>query len=363
MALTRSFPTQVPSGQPITDTRRTTAGLVARNADGTPRAGVFPSGTTPIVTGRASMGYDIAPFLAATSRINTGVELIANDAVTLLAPAGYAAPSANSRIDVIWVRSQFMQHADTNNDVVFGLTQGTAAPVPTKPTIPQGALELATAEILSTTTTTATVVITQTHPFTAAAGGTVWMRNAAEMAAWAAPNGAKVLRLDIGFEFERVGGAWVNFLAKTPVAIMRRTSVALAAATGDYRNIAATAAWTATGGQLRGGMTYNNGIIVPIDGWYEVWWALRGLDPAPATIVGIAVNKDTGVGGDDMWAIGHMLVNIVTVGSASAKVKLSANDKLILFAYASSGTTTIVPNPSAGKAQTPQWGARWVEPV
>lgn len=215
MALTRSFPTQVPAGQPITDTRRTTAGLVVRNADGTPRPGVFPAAATPIVTGRASMGYDIAPFLAATSRLNTGVELISNDAVTLLAPAGYAAPQSNSRIDVIWVRSQFMQHADTNNDVVFGVTQGVAAPIPAKPAIPTGALELATATILSTTTTTATVVITQTFQYTASAGGAVWFRNGTDLATWTPADGALAYRIDSAEIYQRRAGAWKLALGDT----------------------------------------------------------------------------------------------------------------------------------------------------
>lgn len=201
MALNRSFPTQHPSGTPITDTRRVAAGLIVRNADGTPRAGVFPSNGNPIVSGRASMGYDVAPFLAATSRINTGVELIANDAVTIVTTT--PAPSSNSRIDVIWVRAQFVQHADANNDVVFGVTQGVAAPVPSKPAIPTGALELATAEILSTTTQTSTVVITQTHPYTAAAGAPVLMRSRAELDAWAAPAGAIARTLDSDLEWVR----------------------------------------------------------------------------------------------------------------------------------------------------------------
>lgn len=206
MTLTRSFPTQNPAGLPITDNRRVFAGLVARNSDGTPRAGVLPAHANPLVTGRASMGYDVAPFVAATSRINTGIELVANDAVTTVPTT--AAPAANSRIDVIWVRSQFVQHVDANNDVVFGVTQGTAAAVPTKPTIPVGALELATATILSTTTTTATVVITQTHPYTAAQGGVVWLRNQPEQDAYTPANGALGFRLDTGATLLRVAGAW-----------------------------------------------------------------------------------------------------------------------------------------------------------
>lgn len=204
MTLARSFPTQNPTGLPITDTRRVTAGLIARNADGTPRPGVFPTSTALLVTGRATaplMAYDVAPFLAATSRLNTGVELIANDASTTVATT--AAPGSNSRIDVIWVRSQFVQHADANNDVVFGVTQGVAALTPTKPAIPAGALELAIAEILSTTTQTSTAVITQTHPYTAAAGAPVLMRNRTELDAWSAPAGAIARTLDTDLEWVR----------------------------------------------------------------------------------------------------------------------------------------------------------------
>lgn len=179
MALTDTFPTQDAGGLSITDTRLVMAGLVAQNADGTPRPGVLASGTAPLVTGKASMAYDIAPFKAALSRIAGGVELVANDAVASVATT--AAPSANSRLDVIYVRSRFTQHADGSNVPEFGVAKGTAAAIPTKPVIPAGALELATAEITSTTTTTGTAVITQSAPFTAATGAVVPFRNATEM--------------------------------------------------------------------------------------------------------------------------------------------------------------------------------------
>lgn len=206
MALTKTYPTQDASGLSVTDTRRVTAGLIVRNADGTPRPGIFPAHTNALVTGRASMGYDVAPFLAATSRLNTGVELVANDAVTIVATT--AAPGANSRIDVIWVQSRFVQHADASNLPVFGVTQGSAAAVPTKPAIPAGALELATAEVLSTTTTTATAVITQTHQYTAAAGGVVLVRSKAELDAWNASNGSRAMALDTDLVWIRRAGTW-----------------------------------------------------------------------------------------------------------------------------------------------------------
>ena len=165
---------------------------------------------------------------------------------------------------------------------------------------------------------------------------------------------------DTGYVYLRAGGAWQIVGGITPIALMRRTAAALTATSGDYRNISASAAWTATGGRLRGGMTYSNGIVVPVGGTYEVFWGMRGKDPAPASFAGIAINKDTGVGGDDMWALGHMTANILTIGTASARVVLNANDKLTLFAYAESGTLTVMDSPSG--VQGTQWGARWVAP-
>lgn len=282
MALTKTFPTQDASGLPITDTRRVLAGLVARNADGTPRAGIFPAHANPLVTGRASMGYDVAPFLAATSRVNTGIELIANDAVTVVATT--AAPAANSRIDVIWVQPRFVQHADASNLPQFGVTQGVAAAVPAKPAIPAGALELATAEILSTTTTTATVVITQTHPYTAGAGAAVWLRNNAD--AWAAPDGSTAYRVDLKRMMDRVGGAWIT--QGSGVAV--RTSTAQATG-GAYVPTAVT--WNLEDYDTDGfhsTAANTSRLVAPAAGQYQVTAKLRGLSTVYATGVQLGKN-------------------------------------------------------------------------
>lgn len=200
MALTRTFPTQSAEGQPIAHTRRVVAGRYARNADGTPRPGILPAHTGPLVTGRASMSFDIAPFHAVTARTAAGAEEVANDASTTFAPTGYAAPPSNSRIDVIWELSQFGSPvaADGSNEPVFGITLGNPAPIPQKPSIPPGTFELATVEIPSSATTmqSSGVVITPTHQFTAAAGAPVLMRNRTELEAWAAPVGATARTLD-----------------------------------------------------------------------------------------------------------------------------------------------------------------------
>lgn len=205
--MTDSLPTGDAGGLTVADERLILSGLIAKNSDGTPRVGVFPAGTGILVTGRASMGYDVAPFKAATSRTGTGVELLANDASTTVATT--AAPGANSRIDVIWVRPQFTANTDPGNVPLLGVTQGTAAGIPTKPPIPAGALELATAEIPSSATTTASVVITQTAPMTAAAGGVVPVRSGAELTAFAAADGTTARLLTSGASFRRQAGAWV----------------------------------------------------------------------------------------------------------------------------------------------------------
>lgn len=213
MTLTRSLPTQHASGLPLIDERRTTMGLFARNADGSVRTGVLPSHQNALVTGRASMGYDIAAFNAVTARTAAGAEQIANDGSVTVTTT--AAPTANSRIDAIYVRAQFVVLGDASNDVIFGVVQGTAAVSPAKPSIPAGALELATATIPSTATTTTSsgVVITPTHPYTAAAGGIVLMRSLTERDAWAAPENAIVRVIGSGAEYRRVGAAWERRVA------------------------------------------------------------------------------------------------------------------------------------------------------
>lgn len=206
MTLTKTFPTDRPAGLPVADTRLINAGMVECNTAGVPRVGILPAHYNPLVTGTAGMSYQVAAFNAVTSRSGNGVEFIANDGATSVATT--AAPGANSRIDVIWVRSLFTTYADGSSDPVFGVTQGVAAASPSKPSIPAGALELATAVILSTTTQTSTAVITQTHPYTAMEGGSVPLRNQTEQDAWAPANGATAFRIDTGRMYVRGGDAW-----------------------------------------------------------------------------------------------------------------------------------------------------------
>lgn len=184
MTIRNSFPTDTPTGLDVLDTRLALAGLVVRDANGAPRTGVFPGGADVLVTGTGSMAYAVAEFVAATSRTGTGVELLANEGTTLVPTA--AAPSANARIDIVYVRSRFAGQGDAAAAAELGVVHGAAALSPVPPLLPAGALELARSRVpAGVTSTSATgVVITQTAPFTAGAGGTVPFRNRTDLDAW-----------------------------------------------------------------------------------------------------------------------------------------------------------------------------------
>jgi hypothetical protein len=129
------------------------------------------------------MNVSVARFQGAAVR-DGGIILLANDgAANVLLDA---APGANSRIDVIYSKqndaSGTVTVPDANNTALLTFVKGTAGAVPVKPTLPVGALELATVLIPSgaTATNSAGVVITQTAQFTASSGGTVSVRNLAE---------------------------------------------------------------------------------------------------------------------------------------------------------------------------------------
>ncbi|MGG7507965.1 hypothetical protein [Plantibacter sp. YIM 135249] len=225
MALTNTFPTGLPTGLSIADTRRIIAGLIVRDTTGAPRLGVIPRHFIPIVTSTSSMAYAVGAFEAVVSRTGVGVELVVNDGTTNVPTT--AAPAANSRIDVVWVRARFSASGDTADAPEFGVTQGTASSSPVKPTLPLGALELATATVPSAATSTNSpgVVINQTHLYTAAAGGTVAVRTPAELLAFAAQDGQSAYVVSGGYGAARTGGQW---LPDGPIATTFTSAITLA---------------------------------------------------------------------------------------------------------------------------------------
>ncbi|MGG7510915.1 hypothetical protein [Plantibacter sp. YIM 135249] len=247
MALTNSFPTGLPAGLSIIDTRKTVAGLIAQNAVGAPRLGVLSSSTPQLVAATTSMSYTVAAASFATSRTGQGVELVANDGTVTIATT--AAPASNSRMDVIWVRARFTASGDASGAPEINVTQGAASGTvpPPKPSIPAGALELATAQIPSTATATNSsgVIITQTHQFTAASGGVVPFRSNAERDAWIPPSGQYGA---VGNQlFVSNGSTWVIASTRRLGNARRNTDLVIAGPGAVWTDLLAVSA-TTTGG-------------------------------------------------------------------------------------------------------------------
>lgn len=209
MALTYSFPG--PSGVlDAVQARKDLAGLVARDTAGNVRAGVFPSHTGPLLVARSDMRVDVLPFAAALVRAG-GPLFIANDDVAQvqLDPA----PSANTRIDLIYVKQNESLIVTQEGDLpVFGVVKGNAAVSPSKPVLNvAGALEIGTVRIPSSATSTLPgqgVVLETTCAYTAAAGGRVFVRDVAQLDAWTPADGAEAYRMDLKLKYLRSGGIW-----------------------------------------------------------------------------------------------------------------------------------------------------------
>lgn len=226
MTLRNSFPTDLETGLPVLDTRLTLSSLVARDTDGNPRVGVVPDSLDPIVSGRSNMSYSVRSFRAITSRTGNGVELVANDGATTVSTT--AAPSANARYDIIYVRARFSLNGDGSSAPEIGVVQGTAALNPSRPGVPAGAFALAEAYIPAgvSSTTSSGVVVTPVHPWTAAAGGTVVVRSLAELDAWTPADGSRAFNVADNGDYVRFGASWKRAAPRVVSGVVQIVPVA-----------------------------------------------------------------------------------------------------------------------------------------
>jgi hypothetical protein len=147
------------------DARRDMSGLfVCDKTTMKPIAGILDRSQDNLVTGRGdSMSVTVHAFNAVLNRY--GALLLQNDGdvkVTLS-----AAPSANSRIDVVYVKQNESRPpmSDSSDSAMFGVVKGVAAATPVAPAVPAGALALAQVLLPAGVSNTAAggVVITQTY--------------------------------------------------------------------------------------------------------------------------------------------------------------------------------------------------------
>ncbi|MEN0083995.1 MAG: hypothetical protein AAGC66_04425 [Leifsonia sp.] len=229
--LTDSFPG--PSGlTDATELRKDLAGLITRNADGTPRAGVFYRGATSIGSPRTGdMKVDLALFNAALVR--TGPLLIQNDGVAQ--SPSLPIPSSNSIYHVVYVKEN--ETAPPYSDPggadgpVFGIAssdQGASPDVAQAISrIPSGGLPLVSVLVPSSavTTSSAGVVVKDIAPFTSAAGAPVPFRTRADMNLWttAAKGQTALVFADTTPAMNRIwyfdGATWVHSLCGEPFAM------------------------------------------------------------------------------------------------------------------------------------------------
>lgn len=193
------------------DARRDMSGLfVCNKTTMLPIAGILDRSQDNLVTGNSnSMSVTVHPFNAVLNRY--GALLIQNDG-NVNVPLN-AAPSANSRIDVVYV----MQHetrppmSDDSDFPVFGVALGVAAVTPVAPSVPSGALALAQVLLPAgvSNTTAAGVVITQTYIGAAMKGDMLRVWTSAQRdALTGVPEGTLLHDVSDGCDYVRKGGKW-----------------------------------------------------------------------------------------------------------------------------------------------------------
>lgn len=193
------------------DARRDMSGLfVCDNTTMMPIAGILDRSQDNLVTGNSdSMSVTVHPFNAVLNRY--GALLVQNDGNANVALS--AAPSANSRIDVVYVKQNETRSpmSDGSDSPIFGVSRGVAAATPVAPDVPDGALALAQVLLPAGVSNTATsgVVITQTYIGAALKGDMLSVQTSAQRdALTTVPEGTLLHNVADNCDYVRKGDRW-----------------------------------------------------------------------------------------------------------------------------------------------------------
>lgn len=193
------------------DARRDMSGLfVCNKTTMLPIAGILDRSQDNLVTANSnSMSVTVHPFNAVLNRY--GALLIQNDG-DVKVPLN-AAPSANSRIDVVYVKQHETRPpmSDDSDSPVFGVAKGTAAATPVAPGIPNGALALAQVRLPAGVSNTAAagVVITQAYIGAAMKGDMLRVQTSAQRdALTTVPEGTLLHNVANNCDYVRKDGKW-----------------------------------------------------------------------------------------------------------------------------------------------------------
>lgn len=193
------------------DARRDMSGLfICDKTTMMPIAGILDRPQDNLVTSNSnSMSVTVHPFNAVLNRY--GALLIQNDGDVKVPLA--AAPSANSRIDVVYVKQNETRSpmSDGSDVPAFGVVKGTAAAAPVAPSVPSGALALAQVLLPAGVSNTAAagVVITQTYIGAALKGDMLRVQTSAQRdALTGVPDGTLLHNVADNRDYVRNGGKW-----------------------------------------------------------------------------------------------------------------------------------------------------------
>lgn len=200
------------------DARRDMSGLfVCDNTTMMPIAGILDRSQDNLVTGNSnSMSVTVHPFNAVLNRY--GALLVQNDGdVKVPLPA---APSANSRIDVVYVKQNETRSpmSDSSDDPTFGVAKGVAAATPVAPAVPVGALALAQVLLPAGVSNTAAggVVISQSYIGAALKGDKLLVQNSSQRDALThVPEGILLHNVADGCDYVRRDNAWKPYSGQT----------------------------------------------------------------------------------------------------------------------------------------------------
>lgn len=193
------------------DARRDMSGLfICDNTTMMPIAGILDRSQDNLVTGNSdSMSVTVHPFNAVLNRY--GALLIQNDGNVKVALS--AAPSVNSRIDVVYVKQNESRSpmSDGSDNPIFGVVRGVAAATPVAPDVPDGALALAQVLLPAGVSNTAAggVVITQTYIGAALKGDMLRVQTSAQRDAMTTvPEGTLLHNVADKCDYVRKGDKW-----------------------------------------------------------------------------------------------------------------------------------------------------------
>lgn len=200
------------------DARRDMSGLfVCDKTTMLPIAGILDRSQDNLVTGNSdSMSVTVHPFNAVLNRY--GALLIQNDGNVKVSIT--AAPSANSRIDVVYVKQNEARSpmSDSSDVPEFGVVKGTAAATPVAPSVPAGALALAQVLLPAgvSNTSAAGVVITQTYIGAAMKGDMLRVQTSAQRdALTGVPEGTLLHNVADDCDYVRRGNVWTPYSGQT----------------------------------------------------------------------------------------------------------------------------------------------------